>query len=88
MISTEGSHCFCKRTYIRFQTYVQERDDCDMRPVFTEDGFTFVYVRHNNLYLMSITKRNSNICLMLMFLYRLINVFQDYFGELNEESIR
>ena len=60
---------------------------------------------------MAVTKRNSNIALILFFLYRLTNVssisiyflsitfskfniytrnqvFKDYFGELEEESIR
>ena len=28
----------------RFATYVQETDPFDQRPIFTEDGFTFVYI--------------------------------------------
>ena len=32
---------------------------------------------------MSVTKKNSNITLMLMYLYRLVTVFKDYFGELH-----
>ena len=94
----------------------------DMRPVFTEEGFTYVYIKvslpaapiplcartsaraaqhicpiratlllmrsfvdltasfvrgctqHNNLYLMTVTKRNSNVALMFMYLYRLVQV--------------
>lgn len=37
---------------------------------------------------MAVTKRNSNITLILFFLYKLMNVFKDYFGEIEEESIR
>eukprot|EP00341_Mesodinium_pulex_P009921 CAMPEP_0116900326 /NCGR_PEP_ID=MMETSP0467-20121206/8636_1 /TAXON_ID=283647 /ORGANISM="Mesodinium pulex, Strain SPMC105" /LENGTH=195 /DNA_ID=CAMNT_0004573517 /DNA_START=1 /DNA_END=586 /DNA_ORIENTATION=- len=37
---------------------------------------------------MAVTKRNSNVSLLLFFLYRLTNVFKDYFGEIEEESIR
>lgn len=37
---------------------------------------------------MAVTKRNSNITLILVFLNKLVNVFKDYFGELEEESIR
>jgi AP-1 complex subunit mu len=37
---------------------------------------------------MAVTKKNSNITLILFFLYKLVNVFKDYFGELEEESIR
>jgi len=72
----------------RFGTYIQEREETELRPVFTEDGYTFVYIKHNNLYLMSVTKRNSNVTLMFVFLYKLVEVFKEYFGELEEESIR
>ena len=57
----------------KFTTYVQETNEFNTRPVFTIDGVTFVYVQHNNLYLLTITKRNSNIALMLMYLYRIVS---------------
>lgn len=63
-------------TSCRFANYIQEKDEMDQRPVFTEDGYTFVYIKYNNLYLMSVTKRNSNIALMLVYLYRLVDVFK------------
>lgn len=28
-----------------FTSYVQEKEDFEQRPVFTEDGFTFVYIK-------------------------------------------
>lgn len=34
------------------------------------------------------TRKNSNVALILTFLYRLADVFKDYFGTLEEESIR
>jgi hypothetical protein len=40
------------------------------------------------LILLAVTKKNSNIALILVFLYKLVNVFKDYFGEIEEESIR
>jgi len=72
----------------RFSRYIQEKDEMDQRPIFTDAGYTFASIKHNNLVFMCITKRNSNISLALMTLYRLIYVFKDYFGELDEESIR
>ena len=58
----------------RFSRYIQEREEVDQRPVFTEDGITFVYIKCSNVFMVSVTKRNSNVALMLMFLYRLSNV--------------
>lgn len=60
----------------------------DLRPVFTEEGVTYIYIKCNNLLLLAVTKKNSNVSLVLFFLYRLTTVFKEYFGELEEESIR
>lgn len=51
-------------------------------------GETFVYINLSNLFLCAVTTRNSNVALILTFLYRLAQVFKDYFGTLEEESIR
>ena len=72
----------------KFSQYIQEKDEMELRPVFTDEGITYVYIKCNNLLLLATTKRNSNVTLILFFLYRLTNVFKDYFGELEEESIR
>lgn len=58
----------------RFARYIQEKNEMDQRPIFTDDGLTFAFIRHNNLFLMCVTKRNSNIALLLMYLYRLAKV--------------
>ncbi|CAM9226660.1 unnamed protein product [Hapterophycus canaliculatus] len=71
-----------------FSNHIQEREEMEQKPIFTVEGVTFVYVQYNNLILMSVTKRNSNVALMLVYLYKLVDVFKDYFGELEEESIR
>lgn len=44
--------------------------------------------QHNNLYLVGVTCKNSNVALILTYLYQLTALFQDYFSTLNEESIR
>ena len=72
----------------KFSLYVQETDELELRPVYTLDGITFVYVKCNNLLLLAVTKRNSNVVCILNFLYRLTGVFTDYFGQIEEESIR
>jgi len=51
-------------------------------------GETFIYIQHNNLYLCAVTRKNSNVALVVTFLYKLASVFRDYFGTFEEESIR
>jgi len=38
--------------------------------------------------LVAVTSRNSNVALILTYLYQLASVFKDYFGRIEEESIR
>jgi len=72
----------------RFANYIAETEEEDLRPVYHDNGVTFVYVKYNNLYLMGCTKRNCNATVIVLFLYRLVHVFKSYFKELEEESIR
>ena len=72
----------------RFSGHVLEADEADERPVWLEHGTTYVYIKYNNLYIMAVTQRNSNAAMILLFLYRLVEVLKDYFRELEEESIR
>lgn len=48
----------------------------------------YLYIRHNNLYLLALTKRNTNAAEILLFLHKVVEVFTEYFKELEEESIR
>ena len=48
----------------------------------------YLYIRHSNLYLLALTKRNTNATEILLFLHKLVEVFTEYFKELEEESIR
>eukprot|EP00656_Telonema_subtile_P053380 TRINITY_DN7728_c0_g1_i1.p1 TRINITY_DN7728_c0_g1~~TRINITY_DN7728_c0_g1_i1.p1 ORF type:complete len:441 (-),score=136.91 TRINITY_DN7728_c0_g1_i1:174-1496(-) len=72
----------------KFSQYISETEEEDLRPVVVDNGIIFVYVKYNNLYLLAVTKRNANAAVMVLFLYRLVHVFKNYFKELEEESIR
>lgn len=54
----------------------------------TDPGFQYLYIRHNNLYLLALTKRNTNAAEILLFLHKIVEVFTEYFKVLEEESIR
>lgn len=30
---------------VRFSLTIQEKDEADLRPVFTEDGITYIYIK-------------------------------------------
>ncbi|CAL1390528.1 unnamed protein product [Linum trigynum] len=57
-------------------------------PVVYEDGTTYMFIQHNNIYLLVATKHNCNAASLLLFLHRTVQVFKHYFEELEEESLR
>lgn len=57
-------------------------------PILVHEKVTFVYIKHNNLYLVATTIKNANVALIFQFLHRIVEVFREYFKELEEESIR
>jgi len=72
----------------KFITKLLDEEEVNMKPVVEEDGVSYIYVKYNNLYLLAITERNANSTMVLMYLYKLIEVFKEYFKEIEEESIR
>jgi len=73
---------------VRFISRLLEEDEVNLKPVIQDDNLSFIYVKKNNLYVMAATDINANAAMILIFLYKLIDVFQEYFKELEEESIR
>jgi AP-1 complex subunit mu len=65
-----------------------EEDSSAVPPCFSNEGINYLYIRHNNLYLLALTKRNTNAAEILLFLHKIVEVFTEYFKELEEESIR
>uniref|UniRef100_A0A8C5CWZ8 AP-1 complex subunit mu-1 n=1 Tax=Gadus morhua TaxID=8049 RepID=A0A8C5CWZ8_GADMO len=59
-----------------------------LSPILAHGAVRFMWIKHNNLYLVATSKKNSCVSLVFSFLYKLIQVFSEYFKELEEESIR
>lgn len=73
----------------KFMTLLAEQEEEGTQsPVFTDAGISYLYIKHNNLYLLALTRRNSNAFEILQFLHKVVQVFTEYFKELEEESIR
>lgn len=72
----------------KFSKHISEDEEASLTPIITDDGVTFIYIKHTNLYVMAMTKTNANAMVTLNFLHRMVEVLEEYFSELNEESIR
>ncbi|KAI9791995.1 MAG: hypothetical protein M1816_003264 [Peltula sp. TS41687] len=57
-------------------------------PILTLGSTTFSHVRHENIYLVAVTKSNANAALIFEFLYRLVALGRDYFGKFDEEAVK
>jgi AP-1 complex subunit mu len=72
----------------KFQRKVLEVDERLIKPVFTERDITYVWIRVNNIYMVSVAKGNPNVAMILTFLYRLRDVLKSYFKEFEDESLK
>ncbi|KAG5059237.1 hypothetical protein JHK87_000266 [Glycine soja] len=74
----------------RFFTKLIEKqaDPQAQDPVVHDNGVTYMFIQHSNVYLMIATRQNCNAASLLFFLHRIVDVFKHYFEELEEESLR
>ncbi|XP_053907852.1 AP-1 complex subunit mu-2 isoform X2 [Cuculus canorus] len=66
----------------------QRRQEGTLTPLLPHGHIHCLWIRHANLYLVAATKKNGNASLIYAFLYKVVEVFCEYFKELEEESIR
>ncbi|KAF9421196.1 hypothetical protein BGZ94_008926 [Podila epigama] len=68
---------------------IQVISNTDVRsPIITLGSTSFFHVRHENLYIVALTKWNANAALIFEFCYRVINIGRSYFGKLDEEAVK
>ncbi|CAD8105829.1 unnamed protein product [Paramecium sonneborni] len=72
-----------------FNKKLLEFDEYTQKPVMIDkDGYTYIFIRHNNLIFMTVCSQNANCLMIFSFLFRLVQVLQEYFVNVEEESIR
>ncbi|XP_005078605.1 AP-1 complex subunit mu-2 isoform X1 [Mesocricetus auratus] len=67
---------------------MQREEEGVLAPLLSHGRVHFLWVKHSNLYLVATTLKNANASLVYSFLYKTVEVFCEYFKELEEESIR
>lgn len=63
-------------------------DDNNTNPLIRTEECTFAFIKHRNVYVVATTRKNSNIAMLFSLLHRICQVMQEYFKEVEEESIR
>lgn len=73
----------------KFMPILMDREEeGSLNPILRHMETTFCFIKFNNLYLVSVTKKNGNVALIFQFLHKIVTVLTEYFKELEEESIR
>ncbi|XP_030852110.1 AP-1 complex subunit mu-1 isoform X2 [Strongylocentrotus purpuratus] len=73
----------------KFMTLMMDREDEEsLSPIIIHGGVNYMYIKHNNLYIVTISKKNANVALVFTILHKIVEVFIEYFKEMEEESIR
>ncbi|XP_048354238.1 AP-1 complex subunit mu-1 [Sphaerodactylus townsendi] len=67
---------------------MEKEEEGTLSPILAHGGVRFMWIKHNNLYLVATSKKNACVSLVFSFLYKVVQVFSEYFKELEEESIR
>lgn len=60
----------------------------DAPPIFNLDGVSYIFIKKNGLYFVATTGSNVSPAAVVELLTKMSNVFKDFCGVLNEESIR
>ncbi|XP_057951358.1 AP-1 complex subunit mu-2-like isoform X1 [Malania oleifera] len=72
-----------------FTKFIEKEGDTESQdPVVYDKGVSYMFIQHNNVYLMIASRQNCNAASLLLFLHRVVDVFKHYFEELEEESLR
>ncbi|XP_054039306.1 AP-1 complex subunit mu-2 [Rissa tridactyla] len=67
---------------------LQREEEGTLAPLLTHGHVHFLWIKHANNQWWHTTKKNGNASLVYSFLYKVVEVFCEYFKELEEESIR
>lgn len=57
-------------------------------PVTASGSVTFFHEKHENIYVVAVTKTNANVALVFEFLHRFIAMGQSYFRKFDEEAVK
>lgn len=49
-------------------------DPASHDPILLENGVTYLFIQHNNVYVMTASRQNCNAASLLLFLHRIVDV--------------
>jgi len=60
----------------KFMPLVMDREEeGNITPIIQHGPVTFAFIKYNNLYLVSVTKKNANVAMVFQFLHKVVQVW-------------
>lgn len=50
-------------------------DEAQISPIIQHNDVAFIFIKYNNLYLVTTSKKNANVALVFSFLHKLVQVY-------------
>ncbi|ESW97063.1 hypothetical protein KL918_000674 [Ogataea parapolymorpha] len=73
---------------INNSTNSESFDEGSARPVLYDNGINYIYLMHKNLFVLAMTRHDTNVFNIMSYLHNLVKVLESYVKSLEEESIR
>ncbi|KAG6384778.1 hypothetical protein SASPL_153596 [Salvia splendens] len=72
-----------------FSKHLEKEGDMESHgPICYDNGVSYVFIQHSNVYILAASRQNSNAATLLVFLHRVVHVLKHYFEKLEEESLK
>jgi AP-2 complex subunit mu-1 len=85
----ERSYDVCRRSIADlFRIHVIAAPGDVKSPITTLGSTSFLHIKHDNLFLVGVSKTNSNVALIFEFLYKVAGLGLKYFSKFDEESVK
>ncbi|KAI1708434.1 adaptor complexes medium subunit family domain-containing protein [Ditylenchus destructor] len=77
-----------KGNVIMSRNYRGDEDEGRSSPIVQNNDLNYIFIKHTNIFLVSLSKKNANAAMIFSWLYKCVDVFICYFKDLEEESVR
>lgn len=67
---------------------MEKEEEGNTCPIIQHGEIAYIFTKYSNLHLVATSKKNANVTMVFSFLHKLVQIFLEYFKELEEESIR
>eukprot|EP01054_Gregarina_sp_Poly1_P009914 Gregarina_sp_Poly_1__9913@NODE_64_length_16522_cov_117_152963_g55_i0_p5_GENE_NODE_64_length_16522_cov_117_152963_g55_i0NODE_64_length_16522_cov_117_152963_g55_i0_p5_ORF_typecomplete_len434_score57_60Adap_comp_sub/PF00928_21/2_9e90Clat_adaptor_s/PF01217_20/1_9e22Glyco_transf_36/PF06165_11/0_0055Longin/PF13774_6/0_047Longin/PF13774_6/2_9e03_NODE_64_length_16522_cov_117_152963_g55_i055726873 len=72
----------------KFAQHVVFAEESEVKPIFSDDGVTYCWLKRNDIYAVAVTRTHVNAAMLMTFLKRVCDLFTQFYSKLEEDSVR